>query len=45
MLGEDARRGFIDLDGRIEIMTQTGDLLDVIRFADAVDLRPGEERR
>lgn len=45
MVGEDAKQGLIDLGGRIEIMSETGDLLDVIRFADAVELRLGEERR
>lgn len=45
MVGEDAKQGLVDLGGRIEIMSETGDLLDVIRFADAIELRLGEERR
>lgn len=45
IVGEDAKQGLIDLAGRIEIMSETGDLLDVIPFAEAVEVRLGEERR
>lgn len=45
MVSEDAKQGVVDLGGRIEIMSESGDLLDVIRFAEAVEVRLGEESR
>jgi len=42
ILGEEIRKGRIDLFGRIEIADEEGSILAVVPFADAVELRLGE---
>lgn len=39
MIGEDAKQGLVDMQGRIEVRNEAGELLEVIRFADAVEVR------
>jgi hypothetical protein len=41
MVSEEARRGFVDLTGQIEITDDEGKLLDVVGYEQAVILTPG----
>lgn len=38
IVSDEARNGRIDLDGRVEIMDETGTVLKVIPFPDAVEI-------
>jgi len=40
LLSEDARAGLIDLRGRIEISDPHGEVLETVKFGDAVEIRP-----
>ena len=42
MLSEEARQGQLDLSGKIEIADGEGNILLVVPFCDAVDLRRSE---
>ncbi|HEX8660647.1 MAG TPA: hypothetical protein VF686_02185 [Brevundimonas sp.] len=43
ILGDDARRGRLDLRGRIDIADETGAIVRTVAFADAVQLHlPGD---
>ncbi len=43
MAGEEVRSGVLNLDGRVEITDEEGNLLDTIRFVDAIELRLPED--
>ena len=43
MVAEDARRGVIDLDGRIEVKDRAGSLLLTLDYREAFELRVPEE--
>lgn len=45
LAGEEVRTGVLTLDGHVEITDQAGNLLDVVRFVDAVELRLPEDAR
>jgi len=36
ILSEDLTKGFVDLNGRIEIVTASGDVVDVVAFGECV---------
>ncbi len=38
LLAEELRRGTIDLRGRLEVASEEGEILAVIRFSEAVDV-------
>ena len=39
IVSEEAKEGMIDLTGRLEIAGESGDIVDVMGFAEAVELR------
>jgi hypothetical protein len=45
MAGEEVRGGVLSLDGRVEIADPAGNILEIVRFADAVELRLPEDDR
>ena len=38
MLADDVKHGVVDLRGRIDICSETGDVLAVVGFSEAVDI-------
>lgn len=44
VLADEVRRGMLDLRGRIEIAEAGGNVLAVVSFADALEIRTGGER-
>ena len=45
LLAEEVRQGMLDLRGRIEIAGDTQQILSIVRFAEAVDLRLEQEMK
>lgn len=45
IVSEEAKGGVVDLSGRIEIADEGGSTLDVVPFAEAVEVRLSEHRK
>ena len=45
IISEEAKSGLVDLTGQIEICDDAGNLLCLVRYADAFDLRLGRRKR
>jgi hypothetical protein len=42
---QDVRGGLLDLEGRVEIADDAGTVLGIVRFPEAVEVRPPEDER